>query len=290
MLAGVTNMNVLLDPQGSLFFGSKHVIPFYVTDADIYADVIALCPLPQLLDFTLVTPAGEIINASGGPNVEHVVRPQVAFYRVTLPALAADPAGSHAGKWKAILALKSRAEIDKLLNNREFAAEFENNAIGESLPYSLIAHAYSNLQFEARLQQDSLKPGAVVTLDASLKMYDVPLTDDATVWAEVTRPDLTNRVRTIKADTIRAGMIRVAMPLPVSESMPAPTSRFGSTRGCLQILINKVNRSPPPSHNPSLSMVWLWPRRAKLWAGASRMPRRPVASRVLRALASKSSI
>ena len=191
MLAGVTNMNVLLDPQGSLFFGSKHVIPFDVTDADVYVDVIALCPLPQLLDFTLVTPAGETINPASAPNVAYVVRSHVGFYRVALPALAIDPAGSRAGKWKAILALKSRADIDKLLKNREFAIEFKNAAVGESLPYSLIAHAYSNLRFEARLQQDSLKPGAIVSLEASLRLYDVPFADDATVWAEVSKPDLT---------------------------------------------------------------------------------------------------
>ena len=115
----------------------------------------------------------------------------MAFYRVTLPAIPADPAGSHAGEWQAILALKDRAEIDKLLKNREFATLFKNAAIGESLPYSLIAHAYSNLKFEARLQQDSLKPGAVVTLAASLRLYGVPFADDATVWAEVSKPDLT---------------------------------------------------------------------------------------------------
>src|SRR5262249_16630337 len=55
----------------------------------------------------------------------------------------------------------------------------------------LHAHWRERLQFEARLRQDSLKPGAVVTLDASLKMYDVPFSEDASVWAEVTRPDLT---------------------------------------------------------------------------------------------------
>ena len=201
MLAGVTNMNVLLDPQGSLFMGSEHVIPFDVTDADIYVDIIALCPLPQLLDFTLVTPSREILSGASGPNVEYIVRPHVAFYRVTLPALATDPAGSHAGTWRAILALRGSREIDKLLRNREFAAQLKDNAIDESLPYSLIAHAYSNLRFEARLQQDSLKPGAVVTLEASIKTYDVPLADNATVWAEVTRPDLT---------TVNLSMDRVA--------------------------------------------------------------------------------
>ena len=191
VLAGVTNMNVLLDPQGSLFFGSKHVIPFDVTDADIYADVIALCPIPQLLDFTLETPDGTTIKPTGsGPNVKYFLRPQVAFYRVTLPALAADAAGSHAGTWKATLALKDRKDINKLLNSREVAVALATGPIGESLPYSLVAHAYSNLNFDASLQQDSLAPGTKVTLRASVKQYDIPFTGTAEVWAEITGPDL----------------------------------------------------------------------------------------------------
>jgi hypothetical protein len=214
ILAGVTNMNVLLDPQGSLFFGSKHVIPFDVTDADIYTDVIALCPVPQLLDFTLETPSGKIIKPTTGPNIKYTVRPQVAFYRVTLPALPADVAGSHAGRWKAILALQDRAKIDKLLRSREVAAALENNPIGESLPYSLIAHAYSNLRFDAQLHQDSLKPGAIVILEASLKQYDVPFTGDATVWAEITRPDLTtmNLKLDLVADSAYSAVFTASSP------------------------------------------------------------------------------
>ena len=182
VLAGVTNMNVLLDPQGSLFFGSKQVIPFAVTGADVYIDVIALCPIPQLLDFRLETPAGEIIKPTSGPNVEYFVRPQVAFYRVTLPALAADPAGSHGGQWKAILQLKDPATVGKLLNTRDVAAAAAGQT-GNSIPYSLVAHAYSNLQFEAGLQQTSLAPGASVNLRAVLTQYMVPFTGTATVWA-----------------------------------------------------------------------------------------------------------
>jgi hypothetical protein len=205
VLAGVTNMNVLLDPQGSLFFGSKHVIPFDVTDADIYTDVIALCPIPQLLDFTLETPSGKVIKPAGtGPNVQYFVRPQVAFYRVTLPALAADPSGSHAGKWKAILALKDKATVEKLATNRQVLEALANNPIGESLPYSLVAHAYSNLQFVAGLNQNSFAPGATVSLRASLKQYDVPFTGDAVLWADVTAPDLTTQ--TIKLSLVQAGV------------------------------------------------------------------------------------
>ena len=55
----------------------------------------------------------------------------------------------------------------------------------------MIAHAYSNVQFDARLGQDSLRPGATLTLLASLSEYDVPLVREAAVWAEILDPALT---------------------------------------------------------------------------------------------------
>ena len=190
VLAGVTKMNVLLDPQGSLFFGSKHVIPFDLTEADVYADIIALCPLPQILDFFVETPDGTLIKpGTVQPNIRYVNGQQVLFYRMTLPALAGNPGGSHAGKWKAILTLKKRGEVDKLLKKRDVVAALGRSAIGNSLPYSLVAHVYSNLQLDVERQQESLAPGALVTLKASLKEYDVPFTGEATVWADVTSPD-----------------------------------------------------------------------------------------------------
>jgi len=194
ILAGVTNMNIVLDPQGSLFFGSKHVVPFDLIDADVYVDVIALCPLPQVLDFQLETPGGTLIRpstAGAQPNIRYLNGQQVLFYRLTLPALTNDPAGSHAGKWKAILSLKGKGSVTGLLSNREFAASVRSSLIAGSVPYWMIAHAYSNVQFDARLGQDSLRPGATLTLLASLSEYDVPLVREAAVWAEILDPALT---------------------------------------------------------------------------------------------------
>jgi Common central domain of tyrosinase/von Willebrand factor type A domain len=190
LLAGVTKMDVILDPQGSLFMGSKQVIPFQLTDADVYADIIVLCPLPKLLDFFLETPDGKIIKPStAAPNVKYILGQQVVFYRIVLPALTADPAGSHAGEWKAILSIKSADEIKKLSRNRTLMEAVRTNSVRGSLPYSFIAHTYSNLNLNAYKHQESLKPGAAVTLFASLEEYDVPLPTDAVVWAEITNPD-----------------------------------------------------------------------------------------------------
>ncbi len=190
LLAGVTKMDVILDPQGSLFLGSKQVIPFQLSDADVYADIIVLCPVPKLLDFFLETPDGKIIKPStSGPNVQYILGQQVVFYRVVLPALAADPGGSHAGLWKAIISIKSTGEIKKLSKNSRLLEAVRANAVRGSLPYSFVAHTYSNLNLTAYKYQESLKPGAAVTLFASLGEYEVPLQTDAVVWAQVTTPD-----------------------------------------------------------------------------------------------------
>ena len=86
VLAGVTKMDVILDPQGSLIIGSKHVIQFQLSEADVYADIIVLCPIPKALDFLLETPAGKIIKpTTTTPNIQYIVGQQVVFYRMALP-------------------------------------------------------------------------------------------------------------------------------------------------------------------------------------------------------------
>jgi Common central domain of tyrosinase/von Willebrand factor type A domain len=192
VLAGVTKMDIILDPQGSLFVGSTQVIPFQLADTDVYADLIVLCPVPKLINFQLETPAGKLIRpstAAAEPNVEFIMGQQVAFYRIALPAFAADAAGSHVGNWKAILSIKSQDELKKRANNKAVMEAIRVSAVRGSLPYSFVAHAYSNLSLSAHKQQESLRPGTVVTIFAALREYDAPLRTDAVVWAQITRPD-----------------------------------------------------------------------------------------------------
>lgn len=190
VLAGVTKMDVILDPQGNLFAASEHVIPFQLADSDVYADLITLCPVPKVINFYLVTPSGKIIKPSTTePNIKFIMGQQVVFYRIVLPAVAADQAGSYGGMWKAILSLKSGDELKKLLRDETVVAAIRANGIRGSLPYSFVAHTYSNLSLSAYRHQESLKPGAAVTLVASLKEYDVPLQNAAAVWVQITNPD-----------------------------------------------------------------------------------------------------
>jgi hypothetical protein len=67
--------------------------------------------------------------------------------RVALPDLPGDPDGTRAGTWQIVLRLIDRGQVDKRLLN----------VVGKrgegGLPYSALVHCYSNLVFDARLEQ-----------------------------------------------------------------------------------------------------------------------------------------
>ena len=191
VLAGVTNANIILDPMGELVWGAEHRIPFPVSAADVSIDAIALCPLPAFATFELVTPKGRVISPIAlGPNVRYSETGEVAFYRATLPADPGDPAGSHGGTWTAVLRLKSRDDIRKLLADDRVSTEALLGLLkGKSLPYSFVVQTTSNLDFRASVRQDGVKPGADVNLTAVLTEYGVPLAGSVSVWADVIRPD-----------------------------------------------------------------------------------------------------
>ena len=187
ILAGVTNANVVLDPHGDLTPGTTHRIPFMVSETDFGLDVFLITPYPQIVDFQLETPDGTRLTPAtlGSPlNVSYVQTGDVAYYRLSLPALAGDAAGTHRGTWNTVLTIGGRGET--------FSREFVVGAAvsrGVSLPYDLVVHCYSNLLFDVHARQTSFEPGATVSLTASLREYDVPVEKRASVWAQITRPD-----------------------------------------------------------------------------------------------------
>jgi hypothetical protein len=202
ILAGITKTNTILDPQGSLFWGSEHKIPFSVSETDISIDVIALCPLPIILDFKLETPLGEIIvpqMASIEPNISFTSGKDVAFYRLLLPTLTKSPDGSHKGKWCAILKIKDEKEIKELLYKQRSGTKLLQAFLEKSLPYSLIVQTFSNLNLSATTHQVSFKPNSEVKILANLTEYNIPFKGNATVWADITKPDQTTLRLPLKA-------------------------------------------------------------------------------------------
>lgn len=188
VLAGVTNANVVLDPHGVLTRGAEHRIPFNVAETEYGLDVFLLTPVPGIIDFELEAPDGERLSPASAAtltNMRYVQAGRMAYYRLSLPAIPAHSGGSHAGLWHALLKIGQRTP--GVLTRQDFVAGAV--ATGGALPYDVVVHCYSNLAFKARAMQSGFEPGATVSVEASLREYDVPVDHRARCWAEVTRPD-----------------------------------------------------------------------------------------------------
>ncbi|MCE8425434.1 MAG: hypothetical protein J5U17_06610 [Candidatus Methanoperedens sp.] len=149
--------------------------------------MILLSPAPYYIDFRLQTPDGKIIDpslAGAEPAIQFVSTGRVSYYRASLPMLATNVAGSHSGQWYALLRLSDKA--------RGVDGEFMKELKSPSLPYSLLVHAYSNLEFKPIILQKSFEPGAEVVVQVALNQYDIPLEKHASIWAEIKRPDGTD--------------------------------------------------------------------------------------------------
>ena len=192
ILAGVTNADIVLDPDGRLKPGQQHRIPFYLNETDIGSDVILLSPIPSIFNFELETPAGDIINpgiATGTPGISFYTGNSVGFYRMTLPV---PIGGSQAatGTWHAVISLRQRYYTSYLSSLDNYPKMFQD-VLAHGVRYSLSVHSYSNLRMTARLVQNSYEPGANMMLRAILTEYGLPIEDRASVRAELVRPDET---------------------------------------------------------------------------------------------------
>jgi len=198
ILAGVTNEDIVLDPEGRLRPGQRHRIPFRLNEADISSDVILLAPAPELFKFVLETPSGDLIDpaiAAVTPGMTHVVGSNVGFYRMTLPVPIGD-AGASAGQWHAVLTMDEK-NYKRHLARLDNYPKLRQSTLAHGVRYSLNVHTYSNLRMRASLAQNSYEPGATLTLRAILTEYGLPVARRATVRAELKRPDNSTAMLTL---------------------------------------------------------------------------------------------
>jgi len=235
ILAGISNAEIVLDPEGRLFRERVERIPFQLTNGDAGVDVILLTPNTRIVDFRLQAPSGDIIEpwrALSDPGMRFVLSQEVSYYRLVLPTEFMPNRFDGGGTWHALLTIghprlersDTRDGADHSIRHRMFApvahlaaaslssaqqrrarilaaenipstrfadsSSFASaSAAQQSLPYSLVVHAYSNVSLQAHLRQTTFEPGAVIALHASVAQSGVPLANRAQVWAEVGRPD-----------------------------------------------------------------------------------------------------
>jgi hypothetical protein len=213
ILAGVTNTNIVVDPTGYISPGTKLRIPFRINEADIDATVLLLTDLP-VVNLTVETPNGTHRVDPGNAaslGAVYAVGTNLKYYRYTLPVALGT--GVHEGTWHALL------EIDDKIFRRNLA-KFDNDQVAlnrlrsHGARFCLNVHSYSNLRFTARLDQNSLQPGATFTLRAVLTEYGIPVAGRATVRAEVILPDKSTSVLTLRETA--PGIFEAATPANIS--------------------------------------------------------------------------
>jgi L-Lysine epsilon oxidase N-terminal/L-lysine epsilon oxidase C-terminal domain/von Willebrand factor type A domain len=108
ILAGVSNAEIVLDPEGQLVLGQVQRVPFQLTSADAGVDVILLSPAVSIIDFRLQTPSGRIIEpwlARSEPGMRYVLSNGVSYYRLALPVQLLPTRFDGSGTWHALLTI-----------------------------------------------------------------------------------------------------------------------------------------------------------------------------------------
>ena len=187
ILAGVTNTDIVTDPTGFITQGSVVTVPFVINESDIEATVVLLTDIPAV-DVFVETPSGAVITPANaaGSGVDYADAGTKRYYRYALPVVIG--AGQQTGTWKAILKL-NEGDFHKYCGEEQRKKDGRQPCPRNGARYSVSAMTWSNLRMHASLHQDSLEPGATLTVRAKLDEYGIPVDHRASAVAELTLPD-----------------------------------------------------------------------------------------------------
>ncbi|MCB0257104.1 MAG: VWA domain-containing protein, partial [Anaerolineae bacterium] len=206
ILAGITNVDIVTDPEDWIAPGETHRIDFVLNETDISHDVVLLGPPGNVVRMVLETPNGDVVDpffASTALGVTYVPGDTFSYYRVTLPVVTAGGLAAKEGTWTAVLTVDKR-EFARWLNSLDNFPEQLARARTHGVRYNLSVYALSNLRLRGTLSQDSYEPGANLALHCTLTEYGLPLAGRATVTADLTRPD--NTVVTLSLPEVGPGV------------------------------------------------------------------------------------
>jgi subtilisin family serine protease len=204
VLAGVSNLEIVVDPEGWLQPGTPVRIPFGVNETDWQVDAVLHTPQPGLVRYWLETPDGQQVTPAtlaGEPESRFVVDRQLAFYRLSLPVMAVGEQHpsqpwhavieiDHKGWDRYVEKLKKKAGQEPAGGTRPGTAltPEERRTLSHGLRYSFVAQARSVLRMTPSLIQAGLVPGSEVRLGAIVTEYGAPPPRGATIIAVVTPP------------------------------------------------------------------------------------------------------
>lgn len=187
ILAGVTNNDIVVDPNGYIAPGTRIRIPFNLNEADIDATVLLMTDY-NVVDLALETPDGTIIDAgsAAGLGLTHAIGERTRHYRYTLPVAVGG--GQHAGQWHALLEVDKR-EVQKVLSHlRDQPTASIQEFQTHGARYNVSVQTWSNLKMTVGIEQTGFEPGATLSFRATLTEYELPVERRARVDVELIRP------------------------------------------------------------------------------------------------------
>jgi len=189
ILAGVTNRDIVRDPDGWIMPGQIARVPFSITRSDIAFDAIALSRAPQFVVIGLEAPDGTVVGQAQVPAGAFRAGTTTSSFRITLP-LVIDGKEHWEGEWELLLALRLRGNFptDAVMSLNTSMAGF---AQAPALPFHALVHARSNLRLRASVAQSALTPGAEIHLRAVITEYGQPIETHPQATVTMTRPDRT---------------------------------------------------------------------------------------------------
>lgn len=193
ILAGVTNTEIVVDPQGLLTPSAPVTHHFPVNETDREIDVIVHTWFPSLIRFTLETPNGKIIapGDTGGFDSRYVVGHGSMYYRLKLPSSLVGPQDP-SQPWVARLKLDLKGWY-RLMEQMKKADKEEGNALARTLVhglrYAFTTQARSSIRMDVEVTQSSREPGAEAWIRVKLSEYGYPLEPNAKVVCELLAPD-----------------------------------------------------------------------------------------------------
>jgi hypothetical protein len=243
ILAGVTNAEIVVDPQGFVVSGAKTVVPFDLTESDRRCDVIVLSLLADLLEVALEAPDGTIVD--DGTGAVGVEMPTYQTLRVPLPSPVV-PGGS-VGPWRVILTLDERRFRRFLaqLDERKQVAELVRLRT-HGVPFTLTIQSRSAVRMAVTTSQTSRRPGGVARLTVELTQAGIPLAHTSAVTADVHSPG--GAVATLALGELTDGRYATDIPTP--------------TAGVYRVLARAkgVTLRGVPFTRESLRTLGVWPR------------------------------
>ncbi|HEU4887421.1 MAG TPA: S8 family serine peptidase [Thermoanaerobaculia bacterium] len=190
ILAGITNTEITVDPQGFLTPGASLRLPFPVNEVDWQVDAILHTQFPELVKFEIEAPDGQIFGPAqaSGIGARFVVGRGSSYYRLNIPSSIVGPQNP-ALPWHARIELSDQGweEYWRRLRGKDGRGQNPGAAVN-GLRYAFTAQARSTLRMDVNITQSSREPGAMAVFRASLREYGYPLLNAGRVWAVITDP------------------------------------------------------------------------------------------------------